>query len=52
MPSPIQRDGTDYHPACGVPQDLKAGAGAEYVDRSAVVLVFASNGYFDRPNCL
>ena len=32
--------------------DLKEGRGAEYVDRSNVVLVLVSNGYFHSPNCM
>ena len=32
--------------------DLKEGRGAEYVDRSNVVLVLVSRGYFDSVNCL
>ena len=31
--------------------DLKEGRGAEYVDRSNVVLIFASSGYFVSVNC-
>ena len=30
--------------------DLKDGKGAEYVDVSVVVLIFASRGYFQSPN--
>ncbi len=32
--------------------DLKEGRGAEYVDRSNVVLIFCSQGYFVSPNCM
>jgi len=32
--------------------DLKDGKGAEYVDVSVVVLIFASRGYFQSPNCM
>ena len=32
--------------------DLVEGRGAEYVDASAKVLVFCSDGYFASPNCM
>jgi hypothetical protein len=32
--------------------DLKEGRGLEYVDRSEVVLIFVSDGYFVSPNCM
>jgi len=32
--------------------DLKEGKGAEYVDRSHLILIYCSKGYFDSPNCM
>ena len=32
--------------------DLKEGKGAEYVDASAMSLIFCSQGYFSSPNCM
>ena len=32
--------------------DLKEGRGAEYVDKSQMVLIFVSDGYFESQNCM
>ena len=32
--------------------DLQVGRGAEYLDKSAVVLILVSEGYFNSPNCM
>ena len=32
--------------------DMKEGRGAEYLDRSQLVVIFVSDGYFTSPNCM
>ena len=32
--------------------DLREGRGAEYVDKSRLILIFVSDGYFTSPNCM